>query len=315
MAQDVIWQNASEEQLQDAQLAIERSVMNRIFKLAFYPNQDGDILRDQWVLLSDGLSRTIPASPPSLDKLFMRHNIWVVKEKIGPFLTSQSCQPAQKESLCSQRCAESGWRAVYAGLAVVEGTAAALLPFLLLPTLTLQIRTQTSLPWGKPFLACLSGWDALAALPQTRIPFFSTCHHCSFTLESWFLKLAQLTFRARWFFNVGGCPVPCGTCRSWLALAGGTHQPWEPHCLQTLPSARPLGAEPRPVPDHWLVWLFDERPCPPLDGSFRECRNTTLHSSLHQGIKQSVTSDMYFLFIGKDMYLGIKISRSVWHMN
>uniref|UniRef100_UPI00398EFBD3 GTPase-activating protein and VPS9 domain-containing protein 1 isoform X8 n=1 Tax=Pristiophorus japonicus TaxID=55135 RepID=UPI00398EFBD3 len=47
MAQDVIWQNASEEQLQDAQMAIERSVMNRIFKLAFYPNQDGDILRDQ----------------------------------------------------------------------------------------------------------------------------------------------------------------------------------------------------------------------------------------------------------------------------
>lgn len=47
MAQDVIWQNASEDQLQDAQLAIERSVMNRIFKLAFYPNQDGDILRDQ----------------------------------------------------------------------------------------------------------------------------------------------------------------------------------------------------------------------------------------------------------------------------
>lgn len=48
MAHDVIWQYASEEQLQDAQMAIERSVMNRIFKLAFYPNQDGDILRDQW---------------------------------------------------------------------------------------------------------------------------------------------------------------------------------------------------------------------------------------------------------------------------
>ncbi|KAG8447834.1 hypothetical protein GDO86_015080 [Hymenochirus boettgeri] len=47
MAQDVIWQKASEEQLQDAQIAIERSVMNRIFKLAFYPNQDADILRDQ----------------------------------------------------------------------------------------------------------------------------------------------------------------------------------------------------------------------------------------------------------------------------
>lgn len=49
MARDAIWQYASEDQLQDAQMAIERSVMNRIFKLAFYPNQDGDILRDQWV--------------------------------------------------------------------------------------------------------------------------------------------------------------------------------------------------------------------------------------------------------------------------
>lgn len=49
MARDAIWQYASEEQLQDAQMAIERSVMNRIFKLAFYPNQDGDSLRDQWV--------------------------------------------------------------------------------------------------------------------------------------------------------------------------------------------------------------------------------------------------------------------------
>ncbi|XP_039620373.1 GTPase-activating protein and VPS9 domain-containing protein 1 isoform X1 [Polypterus senegalus] len=47
MAQDTIWQNASEDQLQDAQMAIERSVMNQIFKLAFYPNQDGDSLRDQ----------------------------------------------------------------------------------------------------------------------------------------------------------------------------------------------------------------------------------------------------------------------------
>ncbi|XP_068167537.1 LOW QUALITY PROTEIN: GTPase-activating protein and VPS9 domain-containing protein 1 [Antennarius striatus] len=47
MASDAIWQYASEEQLQDAQMAIERSVMNRIFKLAFYPNLDGDTLRDQ----------------------------------------------------------------------------------------------------------------------------------------------------------------------------------------------------------------------------------------------------------------------------
>ncbi|XP_061527372.1 GTPase-activating protein and VPS9 domain-containing protein 1 isoform X4 [Phycodurus eques] len=55
MARDAIWQYASEDQLQDAQMAIERSVMNRIFKLAFYPNQDGDILRDQ--LLHEHIQR------------------------------------------------------------------------------------------------------------------------------------------------------------------------------------------------------------------------------------------------------------------
>ncbi|KAJ7994169.1 hypothetical protein DPEC_G00263130 [Dallia pectoralis] len=55
MAHDATWQYASEDQLQDAQMAIERSVMNRIFKLAFYPNQDGDILRDQ--VLQDHIAR------------------------------------------------------------------------------------------------------------------------------------------------------------------------------------------------------------------------------------------------------------------
>ncbi|KAJ8286402.1 hypothetical protein GJAV_G00038870 [Gymnothorax javanicus] len=55
MSQDATLQYASEEQLQDAQVAIERCVMNRIFKLAFYPNQDGDILRDQ--LLQEHIQR------------------------------------------------------------------------------------------------------------------------------------------------------------------------------------------------------------------------------------------------------------------
>ncbi|XP_053137925.1 GTPase-activating protein and VPS9 domain-containing protein 1 isoform X8 [Hemicordylus capensis] len=79
MAQDVIWQNASEEQLQDAQLAIERSVMNRIFKLAFYPNQDGDILRDQ--LLHDHiqrLSRVVTANHKALQipEVYLREAPW-----------------------------------------------------------------------------------------------------------------------------------------------------------------------------------------------------------------------------------------------
>ncbi|XP_053863327.1 GTPase-activating protein and VPS9 domain-containing protein 1 isoform X2 [Malaclemys terrapin pileata] len=79
MAQDVIWQNASEEQLQDAQLAIERSVMNRIFKLSFYPNQDGDILRDQ-VLHEhiQRLSKVVTANHRALQipEVYLREAPW-----------------------------------------------------------------------------------------------------------------------------------------------------------------------------------------------------------------------------------------------
>ncbi|KAM4696942.1 GTPase-activating protein and VPS9 domain-containing protein 1 isoform 2-T2 [Rhinophrynus dorsalis] len=79
MAQDVIWQNASEEQLQDAQIAIERSVMNRIFKLAFYPNQDADILRDQ-VLHEhiQRLSKVVSANHRALQipEVYLREAPW-----------------------------------------------------------------------------------------------------------------------------------------------------------------------------------------------------------------------------------------------
>ncbi|XP_053330225.1 GTPase-activating protein and VPS9 domain-containing protein 1 isoform X5 [Spea bombifrons] len=79
MAQDVIWQNASEEQLQDAQIAIERSVMNRIFKLAFYPNQDADILRDQ-VLHEhiQRLSKVVTANHRALQipEVYLREAPW-----------------------------------------------------------------------------------------------------------------------------------------------------------------------------------------------------------------------------------------------
>ncbi|KAM8934867.1 GTPase-activating protein and VPS9 domain-containing protein 1 isoform 2-T2 [Pelodytes ibericus] len=79
MAQDVIWQNASEEQLQDAQTAIERSVMNRIFKLAFYPNQDADVLRDQ-VLHEhiQRLSKVVTANHRALQipEVYLREAPW-----------------------------------------------------------------------------------------------------------------------------------------------------------------------------------------------------------------------------------------------
>ncbi|CAH2315765.1 GTPase-activating and VPS9 domain-containing 1 isoform X13 [Pelobates cultripes] len=79
MAQDVIWQNASEEQLQDAQTAIERSVMNRIFKLAFNPNQDADVLRDQ-VLHEhiQRLSKVVTANHRALQipEVYLREAPW-----------------------------------------------------------------------------------------------------------------------------------------------------------------------------------------------------------------------------------------------
>uniref|UniRef100_A0A6Q2YJJ7 GTPase-activating protein and VPS9 domain-containing protein 1 n=1 Tax=Esox lucius TaxID=8010 RepID=A0A6Q2YJJ7_ESOLU len=79
MAHDATWQYASEDQLQDAQMAIERSVMNRIFKLAFYPNQDGDILRDQ--LLQDHIARlskvvTVNHKALQIPEVYARESPW-----------------------------------------------------------------------------------------------------------------------------------------------------------------------------------------------------------------------------------------------
>ncbi|XP_051950399.1 GTPase-activating protein and VPS9 domain-containing protein 1 isoform X3 [Xyrauchen texanus] len=79
MAHDAIWQFASEEQLQDAQMAIERSVMNRIFKLAFYPNQDGDILRDELFLEHiQRLSKVVTANHKALQipEVYLKEAPW-----------------------------------------------------------------------------------------------------------------------------------------------------------------------------------------------------------------------------------------------
>lgn len=79
MARDATWQYASEDQLQDAQMAIERSVMNRIFKLAFYPNQDGDILRDQLFYEHiHRLSKVVTANHKALQipEVYLREAPW-----------------------------------------------------------------------------------------------------------------------------------------------------------------------------------------------------------------------------------------------
>ncbi|XP_056011330.1 GTPase-activating protein and VPS9 domain-containing protein 1-like isoform X6 [Ostrea edulis] len=47
MNQDSVWLAANESQIEDAQLAIERYIMSRIYTHAMFPNGDGDIMRDQ----------------------------------------------------------------------------------------------------------------------------------------------------------------------------------------------------------------------------------------------------------------------------
>ncbi|XP_041370406.1 GTPase-activating protein and VPS9 domain-containing protein 1-like [Gigantopelta aegis] len=47
MEQDAIWKAATQEQMDDARLAIERLLMSRIYTHAMFPNGDGDFMRDQ----------------------------------------------------------------------------------------------------------------------------------------------------------------------------------------------------------------------------------------------------------------------------
>ncbi|XP_046579277.1 LOW QUALITY PROTEIN: GTPase-activating protein and VPS9 domain-containing protein 1-like [Haliotis rubra] len=47
MEQDSIWKAATENQLIDARLAVERLLMSRVYSHAMFPNGDGDFMRDQ----------------------------------------------------------------------------------------------------------------------------------------------------------------------------------------------------------------------------------------------------------------------------
>ncbi|XP_022110619.1 GTPase-activating protein and VPS9 domain-containing protein 1-like [Acanthaster planci] len=45
--QDPIWEAASDAQMNDAEVATERAIMSRIYKLAVYPNDEADVARDR----------------------------------------------------------------------------------------------------------------------------------------------------------------------------------------------------------------------------------------------------------------------------
>lgn len=44
---DATWQGVNEQQLESIKVAIERSVISRVYMYAMFPNGDGDIFRDQ----------------------------------------------------------------------------------------------------------------------------------------------------------------------------------------------------------------------------------------------------------------------------
>lgn len=46
---DSIWHGVSEQQLESIKVAIERSVISRVYMYAMFPNGDGDISRDEYV--------------------------------------------------------------------------------------------------------------------------------------------------------------------------------------------------------------------------------------------------------------------------
>uniref|UniRef100_A0A1B6FZC8 Receptor-mediated endocytosis protein 6 homolog n=1 Tax=Cuerna arida TaxID=1464854 RepID=A0A1B6FZC8_9HEMI len=63
MDRDSLWQAASETQLTQARLAVERAVISRVYAYAMYPNGDGDISRDQ--VLHDHMNKLSKVITPN----------------------------------------------------------------------------------------------------------------------------------------------------------------------------------------------------------------------------------------------------------
>ncbi|CAH1271672.1 GAPVD1 [Branchiostoma lanceolatum] len=84
MSHDAMWQVANPTQLEDGNLAVERSIMSRIYTHALYPNGDGDIMRDQ--LFYDHilrLQKVVTASHKALQvpEMYRREAPWPSAQK------------------------------------------------------------------------------------------------------------------------------------------------------------------------------------------------------------------------------------------
>ncbi|XP_070532532.1 GTPase-activating protein and VPS9 domain-containing protein 1-like [Ptychodera flava] len=105
ISQDPIWQAASEEQKEDAQVATERAIMSSIYKLALYPNGDGDSMRDQ--VLHDyikKLSKSVTASHKALliPEKYRKESPWPSAQ--AEILTINAYKTPKDKLQCVMRC-------------------------------------------------------------------------------------------------------------------------------------------------------------------------------------------------------------------
>ncbi|ESO06287.1 hypothetical protein HELRODRAFT_64757 [Helobdella robusta] len=84
MRQDVMWKDATEPQLQEARLCMERMIMSHIYLYAMYPNGDGDTSRDR--LLEEHMQKLSAVITPDhrdlrIPSIYQNECPWLAAQK------------------------------------------------------------------------------------------------------------------------------------------------------------------------------------------------------------------------------------------
>lgn len=106
LRKDSAWQGLSEEQIQMAHVAIERSVMTEVYLHALFPNGDGDHHRDS--LLNNHLKKLSSAITPNnkylmINKIYQNECPWLPAQEALQAMAAYRT-PSEKLS-CVTRCA------------------------------------------------------------------------------------------------------------------------------------------------------------------------------------------------------------------
>lgn len=108
MKVDVFWDGASDEQIQIAQLAIERSVMTEVYVYALFPNGDGDRHRDS--LLNEHLKKLASTITPShkyimINKMYQNECPWLPAQEALQAMAAY--RTPREKVVCVSRCASA----------------------------------------------------------------------------------------------------------------------------------------------------------------------------------------------------------------